>query len=248
MAYSDSSSASNDKKTSTMRKHILNRLLLFRPGLSKNLKYCAVSHDQADPIWDSTFFHLTGNVPVPNNKKLSVLFCGFGDARNFFASIIGSVLFTCMQPSPELHYTLLDIKAPSLARLMLLLELAEEAGKESWQRGCGRRTMAAKVIITTMAYVYSGHIYPTWAYDRVQNALGNLIANMEKNDEPIFKWLYVPKFSRGPILDILRDWKGPAKDCHTMATIRKTAVRHRMRARMRHMAKGRREYSRQLQA
>lgn len=98
-----------------------------------------------------------------------------------------------MRPTPELHYTLLDIKAPSLARLILLLELAEEAGKESRPRGLDRQTMAAKVIITTMAYLYSGHIYPTWAHGRVQHAVGSLIAKLEKNDEPLFKWLYVPK-------------------------------------------------------
>ncbi|KAK1780120.1 hypothetical protein QBC45DRAFT_450440 [Copromyces sp. CBS 386.78] len=56
---------------------------------------------------------------------------------------------------------------------------------------------------------------------------------MEKNDKPISKWLHVPKSTRGPILDCLRNWKGPAKDFHTTASIRKAAVRDRRRAKMR---------------
>ncbi|KAK3398505.1 hypothetical protein B0T20DRAFT_319021, partial [Sordaria brevicollis] len=115
-------SASNDKKTSTMRQHILDRLPLFRPGLSKNLEYYAVGHDDAAAIWESTLFHMTSDgVLIAKHNKLSVLHCGFGDARNFFASIIQSFMFTRMGQCPEVHYTLLDIKAASLARLMLLL-------------------------------------------------------------------------------------------------------------------------------
>ncbi|KAK1780119.1 hypothetical protein QBC45DRAFT_285837, partial [Copromyces sp. CBS 386.78] len=113
-------STTSASKTS-MRKHILDRLTLFRPGLSKNLEYYAVGHDDAEPIWDHSFFQLTGNVKIPKNKKLSVLYCGIGDARNFFASIMHSFLLTRIGPFPEVHYTLLDINPASLARLMLLL-------------------------------------------------------------------------------------------------------------------------------
>ncbi|KAH7631370.1 hypothetical protein B0T09DRAFT_133956 [Sordaria sp. MPI-SDFR-AT-0083] len=115
----DSISAASDK--TSMRKHILDRLPQFRPDLSRNLGYYAVGHDEAEQIWDHTIFDLTSNPPVPKNKKLSVLYCGFGDARNFFASIIRSYLLTHIGHFPEVHYTLLDIKAASLARFMVIL-------------------------------------------------------------------------------------------------------------------------------
>ncbi|KAK3398506.1 hypothetical protein B0T20DRAFT_498398 [Sordaria brevicollis] len=61
---------------------------------------------------------------------------------------------------------------------------------------------------------------------------------MEQNDKPIFDWLYVPKSTREAVLGILRNWKGPAKDWHTTATLRNAVIRDRQGTRMQQMAMG----------
>ncbi|KAM7222932.1 hypothetical protein V8F06_001488 [Rhypophila decipiens] len=223
-----------DQKVDAARErvNIVKHLQRYRPSLHDVAEYYPVGHDVPDSLLDEPLFKRLGLsienmklVPKTNTKDrdVSFLFCGIGDDRHMFATIIGSGAAsrnlrphnsTNQQPFKflkALHITVLDLKPPTLAKLLILLGLFAQyhASKKSNEDVKVRHNL-----ICAMVYIFIAVVYPPFVHDVVQQSLGRLIDAMEAGT-PVCSWVYVPEHSRAPILHYLKQWQGPAAEAYS---------------------------------
>ncbi|KAM7183786.1 hypothetical protein V8F33_013365 [Rhypophila sp. PSN 637] len=204
------------------RVNIVKHLQRYRPSLQDVAEYYPVGHDVPDSLLDEPLFKRLGlsiegtkvvSKTNTENTDVSFLFCGIGDGRHLFATMIasGGASRHSFKFLKALHITVLDLKPPALAKLLILLDLFAQyhASRKSNEDEKVRLNL-----IYAMAYIFITIIYPPFVHDLVQQSLGRLIDAMEAGT-PVCSWVYVPEPSRAPILHYLKQWQGPAVEAYS---------------------------------
>ena len=150
-------------------------------------EYYPVGHDYPSPELDEPMLDL--------KQDLSWLFAGIGDARNFFATLIhlrSKLRIRGAHDSKRFHFTLLDLKAAAIAKILIMLHLLDQT----------HDTEALACVV----YVYGSLIMPGFAYNRLQQTIIALMQKLRKG-APLASWIYVSKDQRNAILRHLDAWK-----------------------------------------
>lgn len=156
---------------------------------------------------------------------MALLFCGTGDARNVFTTImmLNLVEFKTEQKvCKDLHITVLDLKPAAIARTLVFCEMLATYAVES--RTAGEKV--AKTLRTFLAYLYFGQVVPAAANGFLQRSIKTLIKSLESGEElPVTKWAFVPHDTRKAVLYVLRQWQNPPKEpYYTAPLVRKTIL------------------------
>lgn len=190
-------------------------------------EYFAFGHDEAEPLFTIPDAK-TGNP----NQELSYLFCGSGDARHVFSTMMTASFYGGRKAYKSIHFTLLDIKAPALARTLIMFELLMEycilkARDPSEDTG--------NMVLLAMSYIYAGQILPPLVYEKLQEIIERLIMGLkEDTEEPLFPWLFVESSSKTQILRHLRHWQQPPTGKFRTENVRKAVVENIQSLRERH--------------
>ncbi|THY50605.1 hypothetical protein D6C99_04740 [Aureobasidium pullulans] len=185
------------KKSSSWSK-ILDELSIYRPSLEAEGEYYAVGHDPPNPELDSKIISSKGD--------LSWMFAGIGDARNFFATLIHlDKAEHDKKTKRKFHFSLLDLKAAAMAKVLVLLHLLNQIG----DRGA----------LTCLAYVFGSIIMPAFAYDKLQQAVTALVDKLQAGS-PVADWIYISEAQRAPLLRQLRSWQQHLDGKYDTATFR----------------------------
>ncbi|OBW64251.1 MAG: hypothetical protein AUREO_056830 [Aureobasidium pullulans] len=161
-------------------------------------EYYAVGHDPPNPELDSKMISSKGD--------LSWMFAGIGDARNFFATLIHlDKAEHDKKTNRKFHFSLLDLKAAAMAKVLVLLHLLNQIG----DRGA----------LTCLAYVFGSIVMPAFAYDKLQQTVTALVDKLQAGS-PVADWIYISEAQRAPLLRQLRSWQQHLDGKYDTATFR----------------------------
>jgi hypothetical protein len=128
-------------------------------------------------------------------QDISWLFAGIGDARNFFMTLLTLSANLSASDTPidsQFHFTLIDLKPAAIAKILIMLHLLNQP-----------RDVEA---IACVIYVFGSLIMPSFAYDRLQETIADLIDQCEKEAQ-FSDWIYLSNTQVPRILTHLSAWK-----------------------------------------
>jgi hypothetical protein len=128
-------------------------------------------------------------------QDLSWLFAGTGDARNFFMTLLtlsAKLLTNDHLIDSQFHFTLIDLKPAAIAKILIMLQLLDQS----------RNVEATACAI----YVFGSLIMPSFAYDKLQEIIADLIDKCKKEAQ-FSDWIYLSKTQIPRILTHLLAWK-----------------------------------------
>lgn len=214
-----------DVDVRSLRKKLLDEIPRFKPYLcvyhpTRSHARCLTRHrqDEAEsyPIGhDAVEPEFNKSVASLPSERISMLFAGIGDARHFYGTL-AQIWMQEMQGSTKIrpyHFTLLDLKASSMARNLVMFQLLSDLKPTSFEER-GDETMACLI------YVYGSQIMPPWAYDVLQKALRKLINKIDSG-KPVARWIYIPDSQRGALCRHLRAWQRNLDGKYDTASFRK---------------------------
>ncbi|KAK7931195.1 hypothetical protein PG985_001907 [Apiospora marii] len=149
------------------------------------------------------------------DEAASILFCGIGDARNLFQTIIE---FKGARPR-NLHVAILDHNPAVIARDLVLFRLLDEAT-------AGDTTPDAHLLYYTIAYTYIVPVLPPFAWDGLQATIAAVLADLQSEKQPI-PWVYVPTAHIKSVCRVLRQWQAEPKGPYSTKSVRAAVIKDR---------------------
>ncbi|KAK3341938.1 hypothetical protein B0T25DRAFT_559628 [Lasiosphaeria hispida] len=202
------------------RNKVFDRLSRYQANLDDVPEYYAIGHDMAESLFDDSLQKSSSP-----QDSVSLMFCGSGDARNVFMTII---MFFVNESKAEdkfckdIHITLLDLKPAAIARTLIFFDMMATYGQ---LRATG--DSGADYMPIMMAYLYAGHVIPAAVNNMLQHHIRKLLDALE-TDKKIFDWFFIPPSTRREIVYVLRQWKSPpTANWHSSSVVRRT-VRQRL--------------------
>ncbi|XXG97554.1 hypothetical protein Hte_003859 [Hypoxylon texense] len=166
----------------------------LRPCLQNEPEYFSVSHDNAESVYTAALAQSAAKDPV-----LSIMFCGIGDARNLFQTLIQ--YDSSPTGAQKLHITMLDIKPAVIARDLIFFSLIHEATVN---------VESQDTIWLTLAYLFCTQLIPPFAWGKLQETIIRLLDSLEEGQQP-FSFAYIPAPKVDEIVRFLKSWqRGPA--------------------------------------
>lgn len=214
-------------KTPSLDAHHRSHLIILTPGRQDEPEYYPIGHDMAESLFDERLA-----AKSDRNSSLSFLLCGIGDARHLLATL-NSIAMNIDQGEgglpKELHFTLVDLKPASLARILILLELSSQLSPavQFGSQACDDATCV-------LAYLYIGHVVPPFVHAALLRTISSLIRVLEKKSKksPLLKWVVMADATREQVLDQLRLWSRPLDDLYQPENVRKLVEINIHRAKM----------------
>ena len=156
-----------------------------------------------------------------DRKKISLLFGGVGDARNFLMTLIfiGAEAQSKKLPvDKSFHITIVDIKPASIARDLLVFLILDEIAavkdsEELWKRR----------LHYLLYYMYLSPIMPTSLYTLLQSRIRRALDCLEGRST-MSKWLDVPHMFRPEIARVLKQWQEEAIERYPTQAVREKTV------------------------
>ena len=188
--------------------NLIRALPCYLSTLIDNPEYYPVGHDKACSQVDEHMLRKAVKKPV------SLFFGGIGDARNLYATLIETARLETVYSRPpkrKYHVTINDLKAPALARDLVMFYLLDDLAKMK-SSGGELETEHCTVIF----YLFTASILPPFAARRIQDT----IKRVEKalgSDEDLLPWIHINNDSRDAILKSLRYWQKDLKSIYTVA-------------------------------
>lgn len=178
----------------------------YRPYLNDERGHYPVGHDTASSQYGQALRETTKDAPV-----VSILFCGIGDARNLYQTMLQYV-----EQGPKsdqrLRFTILDHKPAMLARDLILFALLDDLARAKASlpkddRNVRREDWAAIAETqSVVSYLFFTQVIPGYAWDRLQTIIRRLLASFSKREQPI-SWVYVPVAVQDSVRRVLEAWK-----------------------------------------
>lgn len=154
------------------------------------------------------------------------MFCGSGDARNLFTTLLMLSLKEITEKKnvcKSVHITVLDLKPAALARTLIFFDMMI-----TYFMLKTKKTPGIEDAPVIMAYLYAGHVIPAAVNEKLQTHIEGLVEALE-TDEKIFDWLFVPASTRKEVAYVLKQWQKPLEANYYRApTVRRT-VGNRLR-------------------
>ncbi|KAK3372075.1 hypothetical protein B0H63DRAFT_526939 [Podospora didyma] len=149
--------------------------------------------------------------PALSRPELIFLFCGVGDGRSVFTTMADAAGAPIDPDKPEknlkkVHFTLVDQKAASIARLLVIFGLVVEYMEAEYRPHSVH--VVQKDICIALAYMYATHIYPPLVHQILQMVPERVELAMRDPDSDQAKWCYwiqIPDSSRPEILRVIQD-------------------------------------------
>lgn len=182
-------------------------------------EYYAMGHDMATPLFDSPLWSAVGP-----RGDVSFLLCGSGDARHFFSTIVGLGMGEIMGRGKKMfrkaHFTLLDINATALARMLVMFDMV-------YQYGAMKLAKLPRIedALTVMGYLYSSAFIPAFVAQKMEEHIRTLIDELESGED-ILETIYVPQETRDEVIRKLKRWLEPLGDDYSPKKIRTAVVRN----------------------
>ncbi|KAF9055350.1 hypothetical protein BDZ89DRAFT_1055943 [Hymenopellis radicata] len=214
-----------------MQENLINKRLSslprYRASPEQTLEYYVVGHDPVNSILRSQHTGqdsrasdvLARHVRLPRKGPFdfSAFFCGIGDARHMYGSLL-DLGQDCPNrpPTPlKIHFTAVDIHPTALARDLIVLfslkELATFKDPESSKR--------AKHLLVMLHYVFWASLMPPLAgriLDEMVERVSDQVSAAVANDKPLdIGWLYIEPHSCKQILQSLKWWRTDGKTAVT---------------------------------
>lgn len=209
--------AKNDDAV-TIRSRLVTELPRYKQMIRNVRQYFVVGHDVPESLFDPTLLD-TGR------DKISLLFAGAGDARNLHKTILTAGFH---KPANErfFHFTIVDHKAPVIARNVLILLMIYEFSQilDSDEK------KAISMLFPLFYYTYIAPIMPALLYNILQTKIADAIALL-KEPELMPQFLKVPAAYRGEVLRILTQWHEEAASDYLAKQVRLEAIRQRKQSR-----------------
>lgn len=164
---------------------------------------------------------MTGGTEAPD---VSLFFAGSGDGRNIFSTITSMFLGEAKTRGVsfrQLHFTVLDLKPASLARLLIFLTMMDRVGVES-----SVPNSKPTDCLVAMAYLFSCQVIPPFAEAELQSTIEVLIKKLEGEDAGL-QFVYVREQDRESIIRVLRQWQHPWDGITKIADVRKLVKQKR---------------------
>ncbi|KAB5529051.1 tetratricopeptide [Coniochaeta sp. 2T2.1] len=208
------------KDKSLQRKLVLDRVPRYNAHLQDVAEYYPIGHDQAESLLDRDWKQL-----YSPQDSISFMFCGSGDARHLFATLLNLQLEEMRagrKVCKDVHFTLLDLKPAAIARMLILFDMMMTFA--ILQRN---NTPGIQDATTVMAYIYTGHIIPPAVDGKLQRHIKGIIEALEAGDA-LFTWLFVPADTAKQVVHVLKQWQGPMEAPYYRAPIVRRAVGRRL--------------------
>ncbi|KAK7757410.1 hypothetical protein SLS62_000422 [Diatrype stigma] len=186
----------------------------YRPHIQDEPDYFPVGHDKAE-----SQYRITLEESTKNDQTLAFMFCGIGDARNLFQTILKFSLVEFSKPKREkkkqLHFTVLDLNPAIIARDLIFFSLLDEITEPNKQ---------ARPIVTTLSFLYSTHIIPPSAWNELQKTIRKLINALEQGEQPI-SWVHLPPTNNAAVCRVLHSWQQEPAEWYSTESIRREVTR-----------------------
>lgn len=147
------------------------------------------------------------------------MFCGIGDARNLFQTILNFYAFEFPRPEREktkrLHFTVLDLKPAIIARDLIFFSLLDEMAEPKVQ---------IRPLVTTISFLFCTHIIPPSAWNELQRTIRQLITALEQGKQPI-SWVHLPPTHSAAVCRVLHSWQQEPEEWYSTKSIRRLVTR-----------------------
>lgn len=190
--------------------NLIRALPRYLSTLDDNPEYYPVEHDKACSQVDKHMLRKAVKKPV------SLFFGGIGDARNLYATLIETARLETVDSRPpkrKYHVTISDLKAPALARDLVMFYLLDDLAKME-SSGGELETEHCTVIF----YLFTASILPPFAARRIQDTIKR-VERALGSDEDLLPWIHINNESRDAILKSLRYWQKDLKSIYTVGKI-----------------------------
>ncbi|KAK1752247.1 tetratricopeptide [Echria macrotheca] len=218
------------------RSLVFDRIPRFQACLLDVPEYYAIGHDSLIEGMESG---LSPSEPV------SMMFCGSGDGRHIFATILRRGLVGIMgkRPVKHLHITMVDLKAAAIARTLILMDMMLKYSIMAHKKVPGSED--APVV---MAYLYAGHVVPAAVNEKLQDSIKELVEDLEEGNS-VFDGVFLAEETKKAVLRVLKQWQSPLDAGYYRTGVVRTAVRNRSRdtAMQLEMVRGKREDAKGLE-
>ncbi|CAD0111639.1 unnamed protein product [Aureobasidium uvarum] len=147
-------------------------------------------------------------------QDLSWLFAGIGDARNFFATLIPLISSEEKGEAPSsrhFHFTLIDLNATAIARVLIMLHLLDQTDDTE--------------ALACMIYVFGSYVMPSFAYEKLQQTISALIDGLQR-ESPVQDWVYLAEHQRPAILHHLHAWKTSLNGKYNTRNLRQSSLKN----------------------
>ncbi|KAI0475735.1 hypothetical protein GGR56DRAFT_433033 [Xylariaceae sp. FL0804] len=177
----------------------------YKPHMQDVPDYFPVGHDRAESLYSDA---LKSN----KDETLSFLFCGIGDGRHLFQTILLFFLQNMRSSAAprNLHFTLVDHKPAVIARLLVFFALFDASVEGPTVRDEDS---------ATVAFLFCTHLIPPWAWERLQGAVDKLLGALDRGEQP-FTWVYLPPSHNKEVSRVLRAWQDSVPEHFSTSRIR----------------------------
>ena len=177
-----------------------------------HLVYYGVGHDDASSLCGEVL--MKERALEKPNARVSLFFAGIGDARNLFATLVDIMKQEKRSKACRhlrYHFTLNDVKAPTLARdLLILLLLDELAQMTDYSSG------AAREVLATIFFTFIGTIVPAYVFKHLQGIISKALCLLRSESRPL-PWLHIYKANLPAVIKTLSSWQKEAFEAYSTA-------------------------------
>ncbi|KAK4897959.1 hypothetical protein LTR27_004343 [Elasticomyces elasticus] len=219
-------------------KKIILELPRYKPQIQDALEYYVIGHDSPESLYEDDLLRT-------DRRKVSLLFGGIGDARNFHLTLmiiatdgmsgkLGDKLFGIIHAHSHLplyanektHFTLVDVKPAVIARDLIVLLLLDKLGRRVDSSRQGQPMVSA-----CLFYVYLAPVMPARVGATLQTYIQALLDMLEGRRQ-LPTYLDLPQLYRPEVIKILREWQHDASTEFPARRMRREMVKQRRMERL----------------
>ncbi|KAI1869257.1 uncharacterized protein JN550_005887 [Neoarthrinium moseri] len=198
-----------------LRTKVLDEVPRTKPAYQNEPEYCAIGLDNAEAAYDD-------DIALSTAERLSWMFAGVGDARNFYRTLIALPNGEARTGRErQYHFTLVDLNPAVFARNLISLELLSDLDS----------MLECNEALTCLIYVFVSQVMPPFAYTKLQEAISSLLQKLEDGN-PVNAWVYVPESQRPAICHHLRLWQQNLRGKYTTKQFRLWAQEQALRQKL----------------
>ncbi|KAL8658086.1 MAG: hypothetical protein Q9226_001290 [Calogaya cf. arnoldii] len=196
---------------------LIHQIPRYLPALDTNPEYYAVGHDQACAQVNEAMMQRAIEEPI------SLFFGGIGDARNLYATLIEIARLETLDgrpPTRKYHATINDLKAPALARDLVVFYLLDDLSKISLSAKQQESEHLAAIF-----YLYAGSIIPPFAARMIHDTIKRVETAL-RSEQDLLLWLHIDKHSKEAILRSLKSWQRDVKSTFPVGMMVAMCTKH----------------------
>ena len=181
-------------------------------------EYFPFGHDIPKPLFDPSSM-----TNVTSSPQISYLFCGSGDGRHVFWQLVTTSL-AIVQHGRKIHITMIDLKAPAMARMIVMFELLLLYSTAYAMYRSDKD--AGQWYVLMLSYVFAGTVVPPEVDEKLRDIIAGVAKALEENPEtPIHSSIYVQPNAIPDIIRHLKSWSQSSEGSHPASAVRAAGMR-----------------------